>query len=425
MPHAHAVSGSLQVHVITVSTSRGPAEDTSGPLLREMASAAGHAIAGHAIVPDDPEAIAIELDRALAATNVNVVLLTGGTGVSARDCTAPVVKSRLEREIPGFGELFRQLSYAEIGAAAMLSGALGGIARGKVVFAMPGSSAACRLAMEKLILPELGHLAGELAKESPLPRKVGEGVRPVVRARLGVDPMPDLLTTPRAPPLAVPAPPSAPKGWATSESLPAPAVMEPPRRGIDVVPTGAGDPITPSAASTGEGPAPGWLAAVTALEGKLLPVGNLAIPEALAAIPAAMDVLNSANARMKLTAGDGRTWLCFGFPDLLRSSSKVIAVREGLPVAEIVALHRWPARVGLCTELGDALIPGVETDVAEISRERCGREPATTGHLFAVEGAAVWVQERRYVRKWDGKRLGPEENVGSAIGSLLLHWSQR
>ncbi len=395
MPHAHESLVPLQVHVVTVSTSRGPAEDKSGPLLRTMVEGAGHIVVGHAIVPDDADAIGAELDRALGTANVELVLLTGGTGISARDCTPAVVRSRLTRELEGFGELFRSLSYAEIGPAAMLSSALGGLAGGRLVFVLPGSTGACRLGMDKLVLPMLGHLAGELRKEAPAARRATELVRPVVRARTTADPLPDVLA--------------------------APVGIEPPRRGMDLVQSGAGERPEPSSPPA----AGGWQGALVDLGGRLVPVGNSTLPDALSSIPAAMDVLNSSTARMKLVCDDGRSWLVFGYPDLLRPTSKVLAVREALPVAEVVALHRWPVRVGLCCELEETLLPGTEASLEAVSTERCGRPWDGGGQLFAVDGAAVWVRERRYVRRWDGKRAGPEENVGPAIGSLLLHWSQR
>jgi len=104
------------------------------------------------------------LDRALAEAGTRAVVFTGGTGVAPRDVTPDVIAPRLEREVPGFGELFRQLSYADIGSAAILSRALAGIAQGRIVFVLPGSRGAVRLAMEKLILPEIGHLAAEAVK---------------------------------------------------------------------------------------------------------------------------------------------------------------------------------------------------------------------------------------------------------------------
>ncbi len=140
------------------------ADDTGGALVCELLAGAGHRVALREIVKDDALAIRAALERGLASPDCDAVLLTGGTGVAPRDVTPEAVEPLLERPLPGFGELFRQLSFGEIGAAALLSRALAGLARGKPVFAMPGSRAAVRLALERLILPELGHLAGEARK---------------------------------------------------------------------------------------------------------------------------------------------------------------------------------------------------------------------------------------------------------------------
>ncbi len=116
------------------------------------------------IVPDEPAAIRSAVEDAAATDGVKAILLTGGTGITPRDRTHEVVSEMLDKRMDGFGELFRLFSYEEIGAAAMLSRAVGGVAKGALVFAMPGSQAAVRLAMEKLILPELGHLVFEMEK---------------------------------------------------------------------------------------------------------------------------------------------------------------------------------------------------------------------------------------------------------------------
>jgi molybdopterin adenylyltransferase len=115
-------------------------------------------------VKDDVAAIRGASERALASAECAALILTGGTGLAPRDVTPEALAPLLERPLPGFGELFRQLSFAEIGAAAMLSRALGGVARGKPVFALPGSRAALRLALERLILPELGHLVAQATR---------------------------------------------------------------------------------------------------------------------------------------------------------------------------------------------------------------------------------------------------------------------
>ncbi len=148
--------------VLTVSDTRTAADDRSGDLLAERLEGAGHRVVAREIVPDDAEVVRVELGRLLEDEDIEAVLLTGGTGVARRDNTYEVVDGLLDKRIDGFGELFRMLSHREIGAAAMLSRAVGGIAGTTAVFSMPGSTAACRLAMEELILPELGHLVGLL-----------------------------------------------------------------------------------------------------------------------------------------------------------------------------------------------------------------------------------------------------------------------
>ncbi len=150
--------------VITVSDTRTPATDTGGALLAELLAGAGHAVVSREIVRDEIGEIRPAVERALARDDCAAVLLTGGTGTSPRDVTPEAVRPLLERELPGFGELFRMLSFHEIGPAALLSRAFAGSRDGKVVFGLPGSPAAIRLALEKLALPELGHLVGEAGK---------------------------------------------------------------------------------------------------------------------------------------------------------------------------------------------------------------------------------------------------------------------
>jgi molybdenum cofactor biosynthesis protein B len=164
--HAHREESQRAVPtwVITVSDTRTAETDTGGDLLADLLRRGGHPVAGREIVRDEAAAIRAALDAALAHEGVAAVILTGGTGVARRDVTPEAIEPRLDRVIPGFGELFRALSYRDIGSAALLSRALGGIAHGRVVLALPGSRAAIRLAMEELVLPELGHLAAEAVK---------------------------------------------------------------------------------------------------------------------------------------------------------------------------------------------------------------------------------------------------------------------
>jgi molybdenum cofactor biosynthesis protein B len=162
--HHDAAAKAVPVGVITVSDSRTLETDSGGALIAELLAANGHSVASREIVLDEPAAIQAALRAALARPGIGAVILTGGTGIAPRDVTPESVEPALERIIPGFGELFRMLSFEQIGAAALLSRALAGLACGRVVFVLPGSRGAVRLAMERLILPELGHLAAEAVK---------------------------------------------------------------------------------------------------------------------------------------------------------------------------------------------------------------------------------------------------------------------
>ncbi|MBO9358102.1 MAG: MogA/MoaB family molybdenum cofactor biosynthesis protein [Thermomicrobium sp.] len=162
--HRMAAPRSVRCAVVTVSDTRTVETDTSGALIRERLERAGHAVVFYAIVPDEREEIGRLVDELVQRPDCDAVLLTGGTGIARRDVTYEAIAERLEKRLDGFGELFRWLSYREIGPAAMLSRALAGVYRGRVVIAMPGSTAAVRLAMDELVLPALPHLVFEARK---------------------------------------------------------------------------------------------------------------------------------------------------------------------------------------------------------------------------------------------------------------------
>ncbi|MGH7913329.1 MAG: MogA/MoaB family molybdenum cofactor biosynthesis protein [Candidatus Binataceae bacterium] len=152
--HGHK---SLRVGVLTASDSRTAETDESGRLIRDLLTAAGHRLEYYEVLPDDPGRIRNALLDHLQ--NLDALIVNGGTGIAARDSTIEAVRALLDKELEGFGELFRYLSYQQIGSAAFLSRALAGIAAGKIVVSLPGSPDACRLAIEKLLIPELGHMA--------------------------------------------------------------------------------------------------------------------------------------------------------------------------------------------------------------------------------------------------------------------------
>jgi molybdenum cofactor biosynthesis protein B len=162
--HDHEKHGrtNLKIGIITASDSRTPETDESGKLIGLLLEAAGHRVDFYEILPDEREKISAAIVNNL--DNLDAIIVNGGTGITARDGTTEVVKSLLDKELEGFGELFRMLSFQEIGAAAMMSRAIAGVRRGKFIAALPGSTAACRLAMEMLLIPQLGHITYLLSK---------------------------------------------------------------------------------------------------------------------------------------------------------------------------------------------------------------------------------------------------------------------
>lgn len=162
--HRAAAPTSVRCYVLTISDSRTEATDTSGRVIQDLLSGNGHQVTGRQILPDDPARVRAALRAQLANPDVQAILTTGGTGISSRDNSYEAIDSLLEKRLTGFGELFRALSYQEIGAAAILSRACAGTSHGKVILSVPGSEHAVRLAMTKLILPELGHLVREAAR---------------------------------------------------------------------------------------------------------------------------------------------------------------------------------------------------------------------------------------------------------------------
>ena len=158
-----AAVGSVAVAIVTISDSRTPETDPNGKYLREQIGILGHQVLDYRVIPDDPDQLTLALDE-IAGSGARLLLLNGGTGVSRRDNTFDVLSRHLEKVIPGFGELFRMLSYEQVGSAAMLSRALAGTYKGLMVFSTPGSPKAVRLAWERLIAPELQHIVWELSR---------------------------------------------------------------------------------------------------------------------------------------------------------------------------------------------------------------------------------------------------------------------
>ncbi|MEQ1848580.1 MAG: MogA/MoaB family molybdenum cofactor biosynthesis protein [Nitrospira sp.] len=162
--HKDHAPSSIGCMVITCSDTRTQETDTSGQLIRKLLEAQGHTVVAYHLVKDDPAQIQLWIARGTSNEHVQAVIINGGTGISRRDSTFEAVDEMLEKRLSGFGEIFRYLTYQEIGSPAIMTRATAGIINERVLFSIPGSENAVRLAMEKLILPELGHLVKELSK---------------------------------------------------------------------------------------------------------------------------------------------------------------------------------------------------------------------------------------------------------------------
>ncbi|MCB9793458.1 MAG: MogA/MoaB family molybdenum cofactor biosynthesis protein [Alphaproteobacteria bacterium] len=382
----------VPVVVLVLSTSRHSRSDRSGPLLAKLLEGAGHGVHARDILPDDQGVIVQRLKAIAAEGKARAVILSGGTGLSRNDGTIEAVQRLMDKEIVGFGELFRMLSYEQIGAPAMLSRATAGIMGNLIVFAIPGSPNACQLAMEKLILPELAHIVYELGKEGPA-ALVEKQPAPVEEAT--------------------------------------PAAEEPEEGGVEFKGERVGDERygvriengtygleAPEAAEGGA-----WREALDALGGSAPDLSErVRLPESLAKLPAVLEVLNSAG-EQGVVDFEGERYAVFGFPDLRRPGAKVIAVGEGADHGEVVALHRWPGKAGVLRRGGGRLMSRGRLSATAL--ELTGAEYPGEGHLLAVDGKTVFVATQGRVVSWNGQRATMEGPVGSVLATLLLRWSQR
>jgi molybdenum cofactor biosynthesis protein B len=162
--HRAQAPTAIRCAVLTISDTRTEATDTGGGAIVALLEAAGHVVTGKTIVRDEPADVRFWIEREIAADDARILITTGGTGITARDGTFEVASAIIEKPLPGFGELFRMLSFQDIGPPAMLSRACAGRVGRAILVCLPGSEHAVRLAMEKLLLPELGHLVREATR---------------------------------------------------------------------------------------------------------------------------------------------------------------------------------------------------------------------------------------------------------------------
>lgn len=376
--HRHAAAEiEAAVRIIVVSSSRSLEDDRSGELIARLLKGAGHGVLGRELVDDDPVEIAEAVRRAAGDARVDALVLTGGTGLSARDLTPEALRPLLDREIEGFGELFRMLSFQEVGAAAMLSRALAGIVGTMPVFALPGSRAACRLAVESLILPELAHLLHQARKEPP---------------------------------------PSAGR----PASTPSEADASRPHNLLDLAMS-----EQPAGRAAGQDRALAWLESLESLGAIVHRDRRGALPPAVEAHAPVMQVLAQAGTWAELELPGARRYALLGFPNLDAPSSKVLAIGPGQPVPEIVALHRHPTPTGTCVAALTALLPYRHEIESTCERVTGKAAPGGAEAVLAVEGDKVYLERGGRVASWDGRRERDEGRPRQVLASLVLRWSRR
>lgn len=329
-------AGSLRAAVISV-VPEGAEEDVAGTIVAGALTMAHHQVVARERVGHSTADLQARL-HSLLDTGVDVMVVTGGAGVTARDVAPDAVTPLLTRAIPGFGELYRLLAFQQVGAVAMFSRALAGMVDRTVVFVVPDARRAVQLAMEQLILPELSNAVALARTEAGL---------------------------------------------------------------------GHGE---------------GWQAAVTAVEGRLHRDQREPLPEALMNLDAVRDVLHEAGEQAALEVGSWR-YSVWGFPDLRRPSSRVLAISAGGTLAEVVALHHHPAQVGTCVRGDGGWVVSRDRPVAAVAATRTGEVPPSRGSLFAVGRGVVYIERDRRVVRWDGRHLVDLGPPGRALGTLVREWT--
>lgn len=410
--HEHKAEAptSVKVQVVVVSTSRNAGSDRSGVLIAERLQAAGHLVLGRQVIPDDKARVQATIKALASDGSTEAILVTGGTGISARDLTPEALAPLFDRALPGFGELFRWLSYEEIGSAAMLSRAVAGVVGQVLVFAMPGSTGAVKLAVDKLILPELGHLLRELRKEKAPEAEVQPEVDlPLATDEEGEEIEVEILDDDGLPP---------PTGTLGRLGMADRATVV--QQSLDEV---AGE----DAELADGAPVPyGWLRAVREIGGEILREEREELPWELEKIAPVVNVLETAGEQAVLKLPSGVKYSLWGWPDLQRPQAKVIAVGWGEPLAEVLALHRYPVMTGTCIVEERGLLPGHGSPVEATCEAVTGRAPRdTSGEVFAVDGQAVYIQRGSTVYKWDGRKDTSAGSVKQALATLMIGWSNR
>lgn len=366
---SQAQSPTATVLVGVISSTRGLDADQGGAPLTAGLEKAGHKVLPLVAVDGSNRSVRCFVLDAQDQHNVDAVVLVGGAGLASFDHSYEAVTGFLDKELPGFGEALRGALTPQLGARTVGIRAAGGVIGSLLVFVLPGEKAVCQIAGTQLIGPVLGELLSQLNREPP----VNEDVLDDVSEEEPVDEEePDDLD---------------------------------PEEDIE------------------EPPPEGWMRRLHEMSGVLDAAQFPDTPAWLEDLAAAKDVLSNAGKRGHVTLPQGE-YVALGFPDLSSPQSRVLLLGLGSPRGEILALHRWPMRTGICSPRVGGVIPH-RGRMGSTAEEITGRDYPGEGRLFGMDSKTAYVLDGVSVQGWDGKNKRDLGREASALASLLLRWTQR
>lgn len=357
------------VLVGVISSTRGLDADQGGTTLAAGLEKAGHKVLPLVAVDGSIRSVRCFVLDAQDQRNVDAVVLVGGAGLASFDHSYEAVTGFLDKELPGFGEALRGILLPQLRARTVGIRAAGGVVGSLLVFVLPGEQAVCQIAGAQLLGPALGELLGQLNREPPADEEILEVV-----------------------PLEEP----------VDEEEP--------------------DDVEPEVEDE-EPPPEGWMRRLHEMGGVLDTAQFPTTPAWLEDLAAAQDVLNNAGKRGHVTLPQGE-YVALGFPDLSSPQSRVLLLGLGSPRGEILALHRWPMRTGICSPRVGGVIPH-RGRMGTTAEEVTGRDYPGDGRLFGMDSKMAYVLDGVSVQGWDGKNKKDLGREASALASLLLRWTQR
>jgi len=430
------MSDPIQVHVLVVTSKEGGG---AGPAVAEALEAQGHEVVDKLVVPAEPDGLR-EAVRLLAAGGAQALVLVGGTTLFEESVTQQALAPLLVTRFEGVAALARTIAFDTLGSDGMWLEAFGGVVARTAVFALPPSGQVAPRLVEALVGPQLQAAAAlaQLHGSDPGVEEVGSyaDVRvPDAHGSTALDHEPEMLAldpdTQEAEfeELPVDSTDDHTDPAADDElTLPTPSgsLGQLGRRALSLGLSAEPDAQRPPDEHEGALPGSGWVRAVHEIRGTVHYDKREELPQPVETFAPLLDVLHQAGETAVLALPSGVRYSLWGYPDLRRPTSKVLALGWGKPLCELLALHRYPVQTGTCVEGAHGQLPLGGDPIGPVAEAVTGREPPEPGgSLFAVESDAVYILRDGQVYRWDGRREQQHGNVKQALASLVLAWSQR